>query len=202
MTSEPEKGFSDVEDIKKAISALTDDELEMIRQFVMYDEPDRRRREAAMVDTIDTLRQSGELDAPKTAVIEPDKELSVADVPAWVDPGTVHSRMYTGGAVVKHKKRIWRSEHRGLNRWEPGAQGVDERIWRDITDEVTGKAADDTDAGTPGAAQDGAIPFKAGLNLKAGDVVVHQGVKYRVSQPHTSQSNWTPDAVPALFSRL
>lgn len=191
-----------MEDIKNAISALSDDDYEQIRQFVMYDERDRRRQEATMADTINVLRQSGELEAPKTATVDPDKELKLADVPAWVDPGTLHSKMYTFGAVVAHKKRIWRSEHRGLNSWEPGAQGVDERIWRDITDEVTGKAAGDTTAGTPGEAQDGAIPFKPGLNLKAGDVVVHQGVKYRVVQPHTSQSNWTPDAVPALFSRL
>lgn len=189
-------------ELRRTVETLTDEQLRELTDLVTYVEPRRRRQEAAMADAIDVLRQSGELDAPKTAVIEPDKELSVADVPAWVDPGTVHSRMYTGGAVVKHKKRIWRSEHRGLNHWEPGAQGVDERIWRDITDEVTGKAAGDTDASTPGAAQDGAIPFKAGLNLKAGDVVVHQGVKYRVVQPHTSQSNWTPPAVPALFSRL
>lgn len=202
MTSEPEKGFSDVEDIKKAISAMTDDDYEQIRQFVMYDERDRRRQEAAMADTIDVLRQSGVLDAPKTAVIEPDKGLAVADVPAWVDPGTVHSRMYTGGAVVKHKKRIWLSEHRGLNHWEPGADGVDERIWRDITDEVTGKAAGDTDAVTPGAAQDGVIPFKPGLDLKAGDVVEFRGAQYRVLQPHTSASNWTPPEVPALFQKL
>ena len=190
------------QELKESVSRLTDEQLRELTDLVMHDEPRRRRQEAAMAVTINVLRASGELDAPKTAVIEPDRELKLADVPAWVDPGTVHSRMYTGGAVVKHKKRIWLSEHRGLNHWEPGADGVDERIWRDITDEVTGKDAGDTDAGTPGAAADGAIPFKPGLNLKAGDVVGFQGAKYRVIQPHTSQSNWTPPVVPALFSRL
>lgn len=196
-----------MQELKKAVEALTDDAFSEFYSWVTVNERDRRRAAPYQADIIAELRESGELEAPKTATVEPDKELAVADVPAWVDSGTLHSKMYTFGAVVSHKARIWRSEHRGLNHWEPGAQGIDERIWRDITDEVTGKAADDTnasdtDAGTPGAAQDGAIPFKAGLNLKAGDVVVHQGVKYRVVQPHTSQSNWTPDAVPALFSRL
>lgn len=194
-------------ELRRSVETLTDEQLRELTDLVMYVEPRRRRQEAAMADTIDALRASGELDAPKTAVIEPDKELAVADVPAWVDPGTVHSRMYTGGAVVSHRNRIWLSEHRGLNSWEPGAPGIDERIWRDITDEVTGKDAGDTDAGdtdasTPGAAQDGAIPFKAGLDLKKGDVVEFQGARYRVVQPHTSASNWTPPEVPALFQKL
>lgn len=201
-----------MQELKKAVEALTDDAFSDFYSWVTVDERDRRRAAPYQADIIAELRESGELEAPKTAVIEQDKELAVDDVPPWENPGTLHSKMYTFGAVVSHKARIWRSEHRGLNHWEPGAQGIDERIWRDITDEVTGKAADDTnaddtdagdtDASTPGAAQDGAIPFKAGLNLKAGDVVVHQGAKYKVLQPHTSQSNWTPDAVPALFSRL
>lgn len=190
------------QELKESVSRLTDEQLRELTDLVMHDEPRRRRQEAAMVDTINVLRESGELEAPKTATIEPDKELSVDDVPPWENPGTLHSKMYTHGSVVRHIGRIWLSEHRGLNSWEPGAPGIDERIWRDITDEVTGKAAGDTDASTPGAAQDGAIPFKAGLDLVAGDVVGFQGAKYRVIQPHTSQSNWTPPAVPALFQKL
>jgi len=35
-----------------------------------------------------------------------------------------------------------------------------------------------------------------------GDVVKYQGVLYKVIQAHTSQSDWTPPIVPALFERL
>jgi hypothetical protein len=35
-----------------------------------------------------------------------------------------------------------------------------------------------------------------------GDVVVYQGVKYSIVQPHRSQSDWTPPVTPALWKRV
>jgi streptogrisin C len=37
---------------------------------------------------------------------------------------------------------------------------------------------------------------------KVGDVVTYAGVSYRCLQAHTSQPDWTPPAVPALWQRL
>ena len=33
-----------------------------------------------------------------------------------------------------------------------------------------------------------------------GEVVVYEGVKYRITQSHTSQANWLPSEVPALYN--
>lgn len=42
----------------------------------------------------------------------------------------------------------------------------------------------------------------AGVNYIAGMLLQHDGSLYRVVQPHTSQADWTPDRVPALFTKV
>ena len=60
---------------------------------------------------------------------------SEPEVPEWqmwngVDGG------YAKGDVVQHGGRYWVSEYEGaVNVWEPGAIGVDERYWREISGE-------------------------------------------------------------------
>jgi hypothetical protein len=44
--------------------------------------------------------------------------------------------------------------------------------------------------------------WKAGVSLQVGNVVAFQNVDYRVRQAHTTQSDWSPPAVPALFERV
>lgn len=40
------------------------------------------------------------------------------------------------------------------------------------------------------------------VSYKAGDRVLYNGVLYKVLQAHTSQSGWTPDAAPSLFTKV
>ena len=35
-----------------------------------------------------------------------------------------------------------------------------------------------------------------------GEILVFDGITFRVSQPHTSQANWLPTDVPALYDRF
>ena len=35
-----------------------------------------------------------------------------------------------------------------------------------------------------------------------GEVVIYEGIKYRIAQPHPSQANWLPPDVPALYDKL
>ena len=42
--------------------------------------------------------------------------------------------------------------------------------------------------------------WRAGVAYAAGARVSHEGVLYKVVQAHTSQEDWTPDIVPALFA--
>jgi len=42
-------------------------------------------------------------------------------------------------------------------------------------------------------------PWRVGVAYSVGDVRRYDGDLYECIQPHTSQSDWTPDAVPALW---
>ena len=41
--------------------------------------------------------------------------------------------------------------------------------------------------------------WRAGLQVTAGQILRYGDDIYRVLQPHTTQDDWTPDKVPALF---
>lgn len=56
-------------------------------------------------------------------------------VPAWV-PWDGISDNYQYGAVVTHNDKYWQNMLQGVqNTWEPGAVGVDDRYWKEITKE-------------------------------------------------------------------
>lgn len=56
-------------------------------------------------------------------------------VPAWV-PWDGISSNYQYGAVVTHNDKYWQNMLQGVqNTWEPGAVGVDDRYWKEITKE-------------------------------------------------------------------
>ena len=42
--------------------------------------------------------------------------------------------------------------------------------------------------------------WEAGIYVTAGERYRFNGKLYRVGQPHTTQPDWTPDVVPALFT--
>lgn len=42
--------------------------------------------------------------------------------------------------------------------------------------------------------------WEAGISVTAGDRYQYNGVLYRVVQSHTTQSDWTPDITPALWT--
>ena len=57
-----------------------------------------------------------------------------AAVPAW-EPYDGVSGGYAYGTVVQHGGRYWMSQLVDMtNVWEPGALGIDERYWREITE--------------------------------------------------------------------
>ena len=45
-------------------------------------------------------------------------------------------------------------------------------------------------------------PWQTGKDYAAGDRVKHEDKLYRCVQGHTSLDNWTPDATPALWTRV
>ena len=46
------------------------------------------------------------------------------------------------------------------------------------------------------------IPWRSETEYAVGDRVQYDGSLYACVQAHTSQPNWTPDAVPALWKRV
>lgn len=44
--------------------------------------------------------------------------------------------------------------------------------------------------------------WREGVSYTTGQRVRSNGTLYKVLQDHTSQSNWTPDAVPSLFAKV
>lgn len=56
-------------------------------------------------------------------------------IPKW-EPWDGISDKYQTGAAVKHKGKYYQNVLEGMqNTWEPGATGVDERYWKEITKE-------------------------------------------------------------------
>ena len=146
-------------------------------------------------DRITELQESGKLERPAAVTLEeaiahPDK------VPAWENPLNDRSKSYLHGHVITHLDRFYESRSLGLNSLEPGAHGVDELIWADITDMVAPKTAPDEN--TAGAV----IPFAPGLPVQEGDIVEDGGRRYRVLSSHTMSVNWPPAESGALFEPL
>ena len=167
------------------LTTLTDAQITDLQAALMA-EVERRRAEPlvdqARTELVVILRDQGTLTPPDAATPDTPPE----QVPAWVDPGTDHTRMYTIGQVVAHGGHIWESTHPGLNHWEPGTAGVDWRIWSDITPMPE-----------PGhhPAWDG-----QGYTYAEGDLVTHDGQTWRCLQAHSSQPDWAPGAAPALWA--
>ena len=187
-----------IEQIKESIQQLTDDEVEKLGVWIYGDERERRATlkavEQAQAEVVKELQDAGKLPLPDALTDAEKLPAAISDVPEWVNPGVDHSMMYREGDIVRHNDRIVRSTHKGLNHWEPGAHGVDEHIWADITDRYTNQPEE------PGTGE--VRPFAPGLDVTEGDIVAYEGAHYRVLSAHTTATHWPPDQAHALFEKL
>lgn len=188
-----------MEELKKQVQALNATDWQTLLNWIVGEERTRREAqpavEQAQADIVTELQDAGKLDKPEAVTLEeaveaPDK------VPAWENPLTDHSKMYAKTNVITHSGRFWESTHAGLNSWEPGAQGVDENIWRDVTRQVRSTTPEEN------TASPGAIPFAPELPVEEGDLIEYEGVVYRVLSGHVTKSYWPPSESPSLFERV
>ena len=186
-----------MEELQKQIQALNSTDWQEFLNWVIGDERNRRESlpavEQAQAEIVKELQDAGKLPLPD-ALTDPEKlPEGTSDVPEWVNPGTDHSMMYREGDIVRHDGRIVRSTHKGLNSWEPGTLGFDGRIWEDITPtaEVEEPATGET-----------IIEWRPGITTTVGMKLTYDGATYEVIQAHTTQADWLPDALPALYKRL
>ncbi|PXY07852.1 carbohydrate-binding protein [Corynebacterium striatum] len=188
-----------IEQIKESIQQLTNSEVEQLGVWIYGDERERRATlkavEQAQAEVVKELQNAGKLPLPDALTDAEKLPEDTSDIPEWVSPGTDHSMMYREGDIVRHNGRIVRSTHKGLNHWEPGAHGVDEHIWLDITDRYTNPQTEE-----PGTGE--VRPFAPGLDVTEGDIVSYEGAQYRVLSAHTTATHWPPDQAHALFEKL
>lgn len=187
-----------IQELQDQIKQLDDNDFRQLQEWVATTEKDRRAAqpaiEQAQAEVVKELQNAGKLPLPD-ALTDPEKlPEDTSDIPEWVSPGTDHSMMYREGDIVRHQGRIVRSTHKGLNHWEPGAHGVDEHIWLDITDRYT------TQPEEPGTGK--VRPFAPGLDVAEGDIISYEGAHYRVRSAHTTATHWPPDTAHALFEKL
>lgn len=188
--------------LKQQIEGLPTDEWEALLAWVVGPERDRRQAlplvEQATTEVITGLQDAGELTAPEAGTVESWTTGGVS-APAWVNPGTLHHRMYHRGDVVSHQGRVWESMHPSLNHWEPGSVGVDHRIWRDITDEYMPEVEEPVDPEPPAGE---APPYSVGVSYDVGSRFTWEGRTWEVLQAHTSAAPWPPDQAPSLYKAV
>lgn len=210
---------------KQAVERLDDDEWNAFLSWALNDHRDYRKNrpviEKAQAEMVVELVGAGKVSGAK--YITYDQALAGEKPPSWSNPGTDVTKMFPFGAVVARKRHIYISEVEGkLNSWEPGGEGVHENIWRDITDEVKRaqenqneeqppETDEDTEPETQAEPEEQAEPettgpeiqaWAAGIDVKTGDRFTYNGDTYEVLQPHTTQTDWLPNELPALYRKV
>lgn len=189
----------------EGLKAIPDDRLMDAAAAVSRERRERPARAAedkARAEVVAGLAETAPDLVQDHVTLEEAKE-DPSKVPAWANPGTDFLKAFRQGGVVKHAGKYWVSEAETLNVWEPGAEGVQATIWRDVTHEVQ-PPAPKTDGSGKVIAQGTAenpFPFVAGIQVKAGQYVTYQDATYRVLQGHTLADHWAPNVAHSLFTK-
>ncbi|WP_298076088.1 carbohydrate-binding protein [uncultured Corynebacterium sp.] len=194
------------------LTTYTEDQLLDLQQ-ALADERKRRAAlpavEKAQTEVVEQLREDGKL-PPLEVPTDAEAKANPDSIPAWDNPGTDHAKMYTADMIVRHNGRVWRSATTNLNSWEPGAPGVYDFIWEDVTDQYATADADSEGAGESAEAKPGEEapeakppefkqPTGAHDAYKIGDRVTYQGVVYE----STIDSNvWSPSDYPQGWKKV
>lgn len=187
-----------LEKVMETVQQLGPEDFEGLVSWIVTIERDRRREEAARqkaeMEVIASLVEAGTLEGPEATTEEGAVE-DPGSVPAWVDPGTDHTKMYRPGVVVARNERVWLNmvEDR-LNHWEPGGKDVYPNIWLDITDRLARPEADEGEvqAEAPDGSRERPYPFEVGRSVKRGDYITYNGELFRMEQDHTMVGHYLP----------
>lgn len=139
--------------IKQAIENLEEEDYRDISLWINSDERKRRQSiaasEAAKAEVLKDMIANGVIEGPKREelphLLEQKKDGTLPELnalPAWADPGKDLLKMYIPGSVVQHGDRVYISTFAGMNRKEPGAEGVYIDVWEDVTDRLYTPQAD------------------------------------------------------------
>nr|DAQ76522.1 MAG TPA: ChiA1-BD-binding domain protein [Caudoviricetes sp.] len=197
--------LDNVSAIKQAIENLEEEDYRDLSLWINSDERKRRQSlaasEAAKAEVLKDMIANGVVEGPKredlSHLLEQKEEGMLPDLeslPAWVEPGKDYLKMYIPGSVVQHNGRVYNSTFAGLNRKEPGAEGVYVDVWEDITDRLYPPKADpETDNYTN---EDFVQPRNIEMAYDIGDEVIFNGTRYRsvikdnMYSPETYPDGW------------
>ena len=87
---------------------------------------------AALALEIKALKEAKDETNPEE---QPEEETPAKTYTAWYRHNGIGPNPWQDGTICIHNDRYWLS-HVNNNVWEPGALGVYENIWEDITDQV------------------------------------------------------------------
>lgn len=197
--------IDNVSAIKQAIENLEEEDYRDLSLWINSDERKRRQSlaasEAAKAEVLKDMITNGVVEGPKredlSHLLEQKEEGMLPDLeslPNWVEPGKDYLKMYIPGSVVQHDGRVYNSTFAGLNRKEPGAEGVYVDVWEDITDRLYPPKADpETDDYTD---ETFVQPRNIEMAYDIGDEVIFNGTRYRsvikdnMYSPETYPDGW------------
>lgn len=187
-----------IQDIQNSISKLTNDDFSQLLSWLPSEEQRRINKvqqDAGKAEIVEEMRKTGDITSPtKTKIKDIQKGTSTKGIPEWVNPGTIHSKMYLPGDVVKHNGKIWVSTTQILNSWEPGATGVYDNVWKEVPTEEANTNTPTGNTETPKPSTTSIPEWKTETSYKKGDKVVFQGKTYVLLQDHVSKDYWRPGA--------
>lgn len=191
-------------EIQDKIEKLAPEDFKDLQAWVMVIEAKRRESLKAKTEVIVDLQSTGELPKPDV-VTEEEASKDVESIPNWVNPFTIHSKMYRKGDVVKHNGKVWISTTPILNSWEPGGVGVYENVWKELTIQAVGETSGgESPYGTPDGTKENPLPWEVGKNYTTGQYITLDGVTYMIVQNLTAMAHYRPGGagLDALYRRV
>ncbi len=194
--------------IKQAIENLEEEDYRDISLWINSDERKRRQSiaasEAAKAEVLKDMIANGVIEGPKREelphLLEQKKDGTLPELnalPAWVDPGKDLLKMYIPGSVVQHDERVYISTFAGMNRKEPGAEGVYIDVWEDVTDRLYTPRADleAEDYKDETFVQ----PRNIEMAYQIGDEAIFNGTRYRSV---ITDNMYSPETYPEGWERV
>lgn len=200
--------LDNITEIKKAIENLEAEDYRDLSLWINSDERKRRQSieasEAAKAEVLKDMIANGVIEGPKREELSHLLELKEGGklpelnaLPTWVDPGKDYLKMYIPGSVIQHKERVYNSTFAGLNRKEPGAEGVYIDVWEDITDRLYPPQADPEMKAE--ANENFVQPRNIEMAYQIGDEVIFHDTRYRSV---IKDNMYSPEVYPEGWERV
>lgn len=198
-----------IDQIKSQIEQLEEQDFQVLRNWVLFDEVKRREalpaREDAQVGLIKDLAEQGEITRPEVAT----EEAAINGdgiVPPWVDPAGKAHKAYFVGAAVLDDGRIYINRKNGLNYTRPSAQDSGWELYNPPKEDAPqpepeaptdGEAEDQAPEEAPGAPAWREPQSKTDLYAKGAEVT-HQGAQWR----STTDGNRTEPGTDTSWEKI